>query len=151
MSNEQVIFSRVDDGGISTQALGAFYRGIRIHNGKMVKVTISEHKPRRSNNQNAFYWSSIVPPLMQMFREFGNSMDAEMTHEYLKEHVGALSEVVIGPDGKRRPVVRSTASLTKPEFEEYIEKVRVWAAEWGVVLPFPNEHLIGPPGEYDGR
>ena len=114
-------------------------KAIRGMEGKRLVISIREQKRRRSNNQNRYYWGVVIPAVAEMFREHGNATDEEEVHSYLKEHVGGLNRLLIDPDGKRRPVVRSSASLNTAEFEEFMEKVRAWAAGFGYQIPLPNE------------
>lgn len=109
--------------------------------GKRLILALREQKRRRSLNQNAYYWGCVLPPIVQMFREAGNAVDAEDVHAYLKEHVGKLKQVFVTPDGEVLTGSGSTAKLSTQEMEVYLEKVRVWAAEYGVAIPLPNEHI----------
>jgi hypothetical protein len=111
--------------------------------GKKVTVTVKETPKARSNNQNSYYWGICIPICTQIMRDAGNAVSEEDVHAFLKEHVGGLVTLFITPKGQRKAVVRSSASLGTKEFEEYLEKVRMWALEENVIIPLPNEHLIG--------
>jgi hypothetical protein len=117
--------------------------------GKRIRVTIEEVTKRRSGNQNRYYWGVVIAYVRHMFMDAGNVISTEEVHEFLKQHVGGLERVITQPDGKRRVVVGSTARLSKMEMEDYLEKVRAWAAEFGTVIPLPSEHLISlDEGDY---
>lgn len=107
--------------------------------GKRLLLTVKEQKRRRSLNQNAYYWGCVLPPIVSMFREAGNAVDAEDVHSYLKDHVGKLKQVFVTRDGEVLTGAGSTAKLSTVEMEAYLEKVRAWAAEHGVIIPLPNE------------
>ena len=92
--------------------------------GKRIVISVALEKKRRSSNQNRYYWGVVVETVREMFLDAGNDVDAEEVHEYLKEHVGKLSKIIIDPAGHRRVVVRSSAGLSKAEFEEFMERVR---------------------------
>lgn len=115
---------------------------VRSMDGKKLCFSISEVKRRRSGNQNRYYWGVVIPPIVQVFREAGNSVDAEDVHSYLKEHVGKLSQVLVTPDGEVLRSLGSTAKLSTMEMETYLEKVRCWAAETlGIEIGLPNETI----------
>lgn len=109
--------------------------------GKLVRITISESKRRRSNKQNDFYWGYVIPIVKAMFIEQGNDIDNDGVHEYLKMHVSGLKEVIKDPSGVRKSIVLQSRKLNTHDWEDYITKIRVWAAEFGVQIPFPNEDL----------
>lgn len=100
-------------------------------------------KRRRSLNQNAYYWGSVVGPITQKFRDHGNNVDCEEVHQFLKEHVGKLKQALVSPDGEILTTIESTAKLSTTEMESYLEKVRAWAAEMGVRITLPNEATVG--------
>ena len=112
---------------------------LRRLEGKKVRVSVQEHKRKRSCNQNAFYWAVVVPMVLEMFRGAGNDCDEELVHHYLKEHVGGLVSIVRDPSGTPKTVVGSTTALSTQEFEDYLERIRAWAAAFGVEIPLPRE------------
>lgn len=114
-------------------------RGLRVMDGKNVRITLEEVKRRRSDKQNRYYWGVIIPMVTEMFLDTGNTLDGEQVHEFLKEHVGALKDVVSDPHGVIHSVVRSSTKLTTAEWEDYMERVRAWAADFGLIIPLPNE------------
>lgn len=129
----------VVDGKLPAEVSRRISTAIRLMEGKRLRVILAEVKRTRSNNQNAYMWGVVYPPIVQMFREAGNNVDAEDVHSYLKEHVGKLKQVLVSPDGEVFTAVGSTAKLSTQEFEVYLEKVRAWAAEMGCEIPLPNE------------
>jgi hypothetical protein len=109
--------------------------------GTRLVLTLKEQKRRRSLNQNAYLWGVVYPPIVAMFRDAGNSVDADDVHSYLKEHVGKLKQVFVTADGEVLTGSGSTAKLSTMEMEGYLERVRAWAAEHGVAVPLPNEEV----------
>jgi hypothetical protein len=135
----------VTDGRIPIEVSKAVSAALRrVENGKRVVISLRKHVNRRSDKQNRAYWGIIVPRVLEMFTDAGNDTTKEEIHEYLKEHVGGpmFARVLIDPDGKRRPVVRSSTTLTTVEWEDFMEKIRAWAAERGLILPMPNEDVV---------
>lgn len=106
--------------------------------GKRVVVSIKERKQIRSLNQNRLYWGFVLPPIVQMFRDAGNNVDAEDVHNYLKEHVGKFRQVLVTGEGEVLSSIGSTTRLTTSEFSDYVAKVQAWAVEYGVTLTLPD-------------
>lgn len=96
------------------------------------KFTIEVRKSAeiRSLNQNRYYRGVVIPYLIETFGyepEEMHQIMAAMFLMYLKE--GTIQEFV-----------RSTTTLSKAEFEDYLEKIRRWAfSEQGIKIPLPNE------------
>lgn len=111
-------------------------------NGRFL-MTI-EDKNKRSLPQNAYYWSCVVPMVKEGLRDAGydeikTEEDAHevMKHLFLKQRVvnKETGEVVF-------ELTRSTTSLTKELFNEYLESIWRWAAEFlNVVIPAPNTQM----------
>lgn len=114
---------------------------LRRLEGKTVIISIREQKRRRSNNQNSYYWGVVVELVTQMFRDAGNYADPEDVHDFLKLRVGKLSQVLVMPGGEVVKSLGSTAKLSTTEFELYMDRIRAWAADFGLVIPLPNEVL----------
>jgi hypothetical protein len=142
------IYARVTDGDLPSEAWVAFSAEIAHHTGKDICITIERKRKKRSLNQNAYYWSVVIPAIRKMLEEYGNEVDDEETHSFLKEHVGKLTGSVVDSVGRRVAVTKSSASLTTAEFESYLLRVTAWAAQEGVIIPAPNEHLTPPPEAY---
>lgn len=97
-------------------------------NGSEVQVTIGKKQRNRSENENRYYWGVVV----NILADYCGYMPQEM-HEALKW------KFLRKTDGKLE-TVRSTASLSTNEFEEYLEKIRIWAnTELSILIPLPNE------------
>jgi len=105
-----------------------FISFLRQFEGKVLFLTIQPEKRPRSVEQNKYYWGVVIDVIG---RHLGYS--AEEAHEALKWHfLIKLGEVL--------PTVKSTTELTTVEFEEYLAKIRQWAAEFlNVSIPEPNE------------
>lgn len=139
MKNCVQFFSPVENGHITKGCREAIAKALQSLNGKFAKITIEEKKKVRSLAANRYYWGYVIPPIVNMFNEHGNNVDAEQVHEFLKDEVGKLSQVVILPDGGRKKISGSSANLETMEFQEYLLKVKVWASDWGVYIPDPEE------------
>lgn len=91
--------------------------------GKRIIVTIEKWSPRRSNQANRFYWGVVLPAMSE-----ATGFEREECHE-IQKHMWLLTEK------NGQTFARSTATLTKAEFSEYIDKViRFLVTELGVVV-----------------
>ena len=112
----------------------------------IVKVTIEDYKPGRSNSQNSYYWKVLVGGLKKAQGELGNPVDAETMHEYIKRKICPdLCEYrkdIFLEDGEIDTITAySTKHLTTEQHSQMAERVRMWAAKRGVQLLMPNEAL----------
>lgn len=84
-------------------------------------------KPSRSLEQNALYWSTIHEIAEQVIVD-GQKYTPQVWHKYFKERFlpGRLLEL---PYGHVVEAEASTASLTKDQFSDYVERVIQFKAE----------------------
>jgi hypothetical protein len=130
-----------ENGKPPTSVLHRFLDAVSKAGDKRLILTLREQKRRRSLNQNSYYWGVVIPAITEMFREHGNYVDGDDVHEFLKLRVGKLAQIFVTPDGEVQKGPGSTAKLSTMEFEVYLERVRAWAAEHGVVIALPNESV----------
>jgi ribosomal protein L14 len=133
--------ARVTGGKLPTHVYQDIARVAEKFDGKVLVVSVKERKRQRSLSQNSYYFGVVVKSITRMFREAGNYVDEDEVHEFLKQHVGKLSQNVVTPDGEVLKVPASTKRLSTMDFELYLDKVRAWAAELGCMIPLPNETL----------
>jgi hypothetical protein len=98
---------------------------------KAWKVTIEEYSGKRSNPQNALYWKY----LSIMGDHFGYTKD-EMHEELASRFLGMVERKTLG--GKQIIEPRSTTTLTKKEFSEYMDKIMALAIQQEITLPQPD-------------
>lgn len=102
---------------------------VQDNNGKTVRIELP--KSTRSHSQNNYYWFYLGV----IERETGNNADD--LHHFFKEKLLPKREVVVkGKNQHSIMVPRSTTSLSKVEFGEYLDKI---AAITNVPLPNPEE------------
>ena len=105
---------------------------------KAWKVTVSEHKQRRSEQQSRYLWGVVYPAVLEGGGESLAGWTADDLHEYfLGEHFGW--ETLEGMGRKRLRPLRRSSKLTKMEFSDYVAFIQRKAAEFGVYVPDPNE------------
>lgn len=142
------IFTRISESGKMPHSEAEKLReGMKAHYGKDVVITVERKRRKRSLNQNSYYWGIVIPMVQHMLVDFGNDVDPEETHAFLKEHVGKLTGAIVDGKGKRLAIVKSSASLNSAEFEVFLERIKRWAAAWGTVIPDPNENLYQKTGD----
>lgn len=133
---------------------------LNIKNGKIVNKQIFDvlieslsdgrHKmeiddfTERSNKQNKYYWKVIVPAVKNGLRHIGwdEIKTNDDAHEFIKDQFFKRT-LVNHETGERKDIPGSTGNLTPREFNEFIEAVVKWGAEFlGIQIPFPNEPMF---------
>lgn len=128
-------FGKIENGKIVITRKDIFKEYVsKIGEGQEIQLTIGKRHWTRSTSENSYYWAVIVQMVADHVGWIPDDAHAYMAKLFLKKGIEFK--------GKREVVVRSTTSLTVPEFEKYCENCRMWAAnELGVVIPMPNEIL----------
>lgn len=98
-----------------------------------VEITVKKWHKKRSDKQNAYYWVCLTA----ISKDTGEL--PEVLHEtfkamFLKRQVKIKNKVI--------SVVGSTTSLDSFGFTEYIEKISSFMADFGIILPAPNEYEL---------
>ena len=105
---------------------------IARYQGKTIEVTISEYKPKRSNQLNQYYWGVVVKIISDY-----TGYTKEETHELLKQTF--LKKKVLVND-EWYDTTESTTKLDNKRMLELIEQVKQWAAEtFSLYIPDPHE------------
>lgn len=98
-----------------------------------------EPKNKRTLPQNAFYWAVVCQIVLDCLRDVGYNEIRTVSdvHEILKYKF--LKKQVVSEHGEVIEVLKSTAELSKQEFNTYLEEIAQWVAEsFGVTLPAPG-------------
>ena len=133
--------SRVLGGRVSPSVREQLMNFIIGSEGKEISIMLSRVGKKRTNKQNAFYWGVVIPMVTEFMQEAGNDVDGEDVHLYLKGEVGKLREVIHLPSGEIAMITQTSTQLSTQEWEIYIEKIRRWAAEFSLLIPFPGESI----------
>ena len=133
------IITPITNGNVSEPARKAIKQVLRNFEGKTVRIEISQNRKKRSCKQNAFYFGVVLPIVSRMFNESGNDANQETIHTFLKGNIGGMKKAIVSPDGEVLWQVESSVKMSTADFEEWLEKIRAWAAPFGVEIPFPNE------------
>ena len=97
------------------------------------EVHIKRYRPKRTDNQNRYYWSAVVPAITEELAGVVTEQTKQETHDGLRARFLTVQD-------ERLPRIRSTTGLTTVEFNAYIDEIVLWAAEW--------LHIVIPPPEY---
>ena len=108
-----------------------FNQAFFCHEGRRVEVSVKRHVKKRSLKQDRYYFGVVVA----MIGEAIGEDDPLAIHEVLKHE---CNYYLAGDFEVRVPL--STKKLTTAEFEDYLERVRRWAAIFlSLYIPMPNE------------
>jgi len=106
-----------------------------------IEVRFNRKTKRRTNPQNAYYWSVVLPHIHAALVELGNDIDEEEAHDFLKNNF-IPSKRISDRDGLNLGLAgKSTTKLTTVEFNAYLERVCRFALE------DLNNLYIPPPPE----
>lgn len=95
-------------------------------------VTVAQYHAKRSDQQNAYLWGVVYKTISD-----ATGYSSDEIHELLGKLFLPDGEIRIGGTVMRRR--KSTATLSKMEFAEYVDRVIAWAAsEGGIVIPAPD-------------
>ena len=107
---------------------------MRKTKGKLITITYKAVLPTRSLMQNRYYWGVVIKYLS---KEIGYL--PEIIHQYMGKKF--LTPVYCGmPDSGSLHFHPSTKTLSTKEFDDYIQKIRIWAGEFlSLDIPLPNQ------------
>lgn len=132
MDKTPLFYGTVRDGRLKLEHADDFRLCLTKLEGKEITVCLKKVEYIRTLPENRYYWGVIVRMVADEMAILPDEAHDFLKSLFLKEGV----EV----NGKRWEVVKSTASLTIGEFEDYCEKARQWAAnELNCPIPLPNE------------
>lgn len=117
---------------------------IRQWAGKRLVLTLES--PKRSINQNAYYWSCYIGPIAMAMKSAGWTGNEEQVHEWLARKFLPVT-IRTMPDGTEITERTSTTTLTTSEFTAYLDNIRACEAiiRLGIHFESPRayEHRTG--------
>ena len=155
--NEINYFGKVDDGKLTIVHRNRFISDLKLFEGKEVEINVRRKRKRRSNAQNAYYWSVLIPHIMAGLKDMGmrvkltdhdqwmleilQSMDSKTTHEFLKKRF--IESIKVDTDtGEIIKNEQSTKKMTVSEFMDYMAPIFDWARDFlGIKIPLPGENF----------
>lgn len=119
----------------------SFDEFISQYSGKQVVIDVTKKISKRSDPQNKYYWSCVVPIVQQGFKDLGHKISKEDTHLFLRNRF--LKQEMLSQDGEViGERLMSTTELTKSAFGNYIAEIVQFSAEiLNVQIPNPNEQV----------
>ena len=125
---DKIIYGKVTKGIFKPRDPTAFKLCFAKLEGKEVEVVVRKKKKHRSGAQNAYLWAVPYELISDDLGYTPQEVHDAMRFQFLTDA------------SKELPKMRSTSDLTTVEFEEYVSKVRQWAAEFrDIYIPEPNE------------
>lgn len=111
------------------------------------KMVISEDKPKRSTNQNAYWWGIVVPHVLEGIRDSGHGFlspdckeHCELIHQLICDKFLPDQPTIVLKDGFEFAGTGRTSQLNTGEMTTLIERVREWSLEiFGIYIPIPDE------------
>ena len=132
-------FGKVDDGKLTIFSRNDMVSGLQNLGSGFVQIII-RLAGKRSSPQNRYYWGAMLPIVKEGLKGVGIDMSKEQTHEMLKYRF--LKREFVTSDGHILQSIGSTTELSTKEFNEYIESIQIWSAEYlNVNIPDPNEQI----------
>ncbi len=117
----------IEQGKVLLDSPTRYDQKVQSLEGKRIELVLRLQKSQRSLNQNAYYWGVAIKILCDHLGYADDEMHEILKFKFLKT---AKAEMEF---------VKSTAKLSTAEFEEYLEKIKVWAVmELDCYIPDPN-------------
>lgn len=112
------------------------------YEGHTIDITFQKRTNKRSNKQNAYYWSVIVVVMRNCIRtEWGDLWSLQEVHEFLKNNCN-YEELINEETGEVIRRVKSTTENDTKAQEDYHEKCRRLALDFfNTKIPLPNEEV----------
>jgi hypothetical protein len=106
--------------------------------GKEISVRFERKSTKRSDPQNRYYWGCVIKEIAIRLRDLGHDwLTDEDVHDMMKLKFN--HEQIISEEGEVLELPKSTANLTKTQFGEYIDRIRMWAADFlEINIPDPG-------------
>lgn len=128
---------RAQDGELQPFETSVFKAALEGFGARVVYVELADEKRTRSNQQNKYWWSVVVPTIAQCWQhDKGWSVPPakSVVHGALIRAVFGTVETPLGPER------RSSTDLTTQEFTDLIEWTREYARDkYRVEIPLPGE------------
>lgn len=122
------------------ERLGLIHRDIRnlLPRGPVL-VTVAQHLPKRSLDQNAMFRGLAREIEEHWNRTRPEKTSAEAIARDLKVEFGIITTEYSPVSGKRTARIKSTAEYTRSEMTALIEATLAWAAEQRIPMVDPRE------------
>lgn len=136
------LYGSIDDkGALSIHNRQRLLEWARQYPGKNIVIKFERKGSKRSNPANRYYWGVVIREITIRLRELGHQwLKDEDVHDMMKLKFNY--EQIVSEQGEVLELPKSTSTLTKTQFAEYVDKIRMWAADFlGINIPDPNQSL----------
>lgn len=127
-------YSDVKDGKLQKNVSQLIANDLKHFESKRVCITISQHKSKRSTQQNRLFHAYIGILAKDLGYDFEEMKDI-VKYKYL------LMERVNESNGEIYKYLGSTSKLNKSDFADLISNVIRFGAELNIVLPLPENNF----------
>lgn len=141
MNQKITAYGGVELGVLKLSHRRQFEQDIKQFEGKRVQLTIQKAKKIRSNNQNAWYWSQILPAVLYGLTEAGNDgLTIDEVHSFLKNRfIPEGKSIIIPKSGEQIQISKTTTTLSTTEMMDYCDAIIRFSAEFlNTVIPDPT-------------
>jgi len=115
---------------------------LEAHNGSLLQITFHKKRNKRSNNQNAYYWTVIVSIFQNCIKEEWQEIwSTTKVHELLKTNCN-YEELINEETGQVVRRTKSTTENTTTDQENFHTNCRTLALDYfSTEIPMPNEKI----------
>lgn len=140
--NKLELYGSIDEkGALSIHNRQRLLEWARQYPGKNVIIKFERKGSKRSSPQNRYYWGIVIKEITLRLRELGHQwLTDEDVHDMMKLKFNY--EQIMSEQGEVLELPKSTTTLTKTQFAEYVDNIRMWASGFlGINIPDPNQDL----------
>lgn len=95
------------------------------------KIVFEYIKNNTSNKQRSYYFGVIIPMIKEKINSYGNNMDEEDVHLFLKDELKFYTMPAVEIKGRKTAVRKKYKTISfkgdMRETYEYFERIRSWA------------------------
>jgi hypothetical protein len=136
------LYGYIDEAGIMhVQNRKRLEEWARQYPGKNIVIKIDKKGSKRSSPQNRYYWGCVIKEISIRLRDLGHQwLTDDDVHSMMKLKFNY--ERIVSEQGEALELPKSTTGLTKTQFAEYVDNIRMWASSFlSIDIPDPNQNL----------
>ncbi len=128
-----VFHGRIENAKLRVYQKPLFADYLKTLEDREIEITVQKRRDQRTINQNRFLWGVVYKLISE---HTGHT--PEKIHDFCKDKF--LDTKIIKVGDEEREVKKCTHDVPKDRFfEDYIDPVRMWAAEYlEIVIPDPD-------------
>lgn len=137
LTGHQAAATITDDGKLVLEDPEAFRTAMwRMKRGEVI-VSVEQRKDRRTHAANRYHWGVVIKMIADETGQDEESIHYDLCDRFLRRRIQYL-DMATGRTIEREFAIGSSG-LTVREFYEFVEKCRLFAAEFfGLVIPNPD-------------